>query len=378
MEGLNIIEGENITKNEPVLKYQNSEQPISVSDYGGASKDAEKIEEIRRKIDALENKPKKSSISRIVGKIPEEKKQELLKQYEDIFFDQQREEGERKKTPEELEIMEMVNQTTNEILTKYGLPHFDIPPENNHVIHEQSFENETRNGEHNPGWQKNTLRERVILSSFMEITFHENLHFKSYQDWQILKNEQNESQLSRMGFMLLTRDEGKILFRNLNEAVTEAMTKKYASKLFSHPLFKKEQEETRKAIAEQPAGSFYESEQFYIHKKINIRNIKNMLLGKPEREYSTEAFVYPEERLALAILIRKLFIKNPGKFKDEDEIMEMFEKAMLTGNINSVGKLIDKTFPKKNPEDPEEKGTFRQIGELGEDTEGLSEFVNAL
>jgi len=276
--------------------------------------------------------------------------------------------------------MEMVNQTTNEILTKYGLPHFDIPPQNNHIINEKFFENAKLAGNHIPDLQENRLTDKSVLSFFMETVFHENIHFKSYQDWQILKNEQNESQLSRMGFMLITRDEGKILFRNLNEAVTEAMTKKYAPKLFSHPLFEKEQKETQKAIADWPAESFgsLPEDIYYLHKKINLYNLKQILLRKPARAYSIQKFSYPEERKTLGILIAKLFIKNPGKFKDEDEIMEMFEKAMLTGNINSVGKLIDKTFPKKNPEDPEEKGTFRQIGELGEDTKGLAEFVDSL
>ncbi|MFA5830229.1 MAG: hypothetical protein WC878_00185 [Candidatus Paceibacterota bacterium] len=374
MEQMKIEGSGNADKNEPVLEYQ--KPAATVIQHAPGSDTTKKIEETRKKIDALEDKPKKSSISRMVGNVPEPLKQKVFKNYfENIFFDKQKEKHERKKTPVEMEILSLINKMTNEVLQKYGLPVFDIPPENNHVVYKQFFEGTKWGGQHDPALQENAIQENPVRLSFMKGAFHENLHFKSYADWQILRNETHNAMLSRLGLMVITRDEGKILFQNLNEAVTEAMTKKYASGLFSHPLFKKERGETRREIANQPAGSFNEDEQYYIHKKISIYNIKKMLLGKSGREYKVESFTYPEERKILNILINKLFVKNPGKFKDENEIMEMFEKAMLTGNINSIGKLIDKTFPKKNPV---ENGTFRRIGEMGEDTEKLSAFVNAL
>lgn len=81
------------------------------------------------------------------------------------------------------------------------------------------------------------------------------------------------------------------------------------------------------------------------------------------------SYSYSQERQSLNTLVSKLFTKNHERFENEEEIMEMFEKAMLSGNILPIGRLIDTTF---------EKGTFRKIGELGEDTKGLSEFVDSL
>jgi hypothetical protein len=376
MEGLNIIEGENITKNEPVLKYQNSEQPISVSDYGAISKDAEKIEKIRRKIDAVENKPKKSSISRIVGKIPEEKKQELLKKYEDLFADQQKEITERKKTPEEVEILALVNKATNEILQKYGLPVFDIPPENSHVI-KKIFRSDMPKGHFTPNFQSTSLDSGSSRTRFLMHSFHEVLHFKSYGASQALKDNIKKLDTYRIGLMIVERDGKKTLFEILNEAVTEAMVKKYATQLLSHPLFEREQNDTREEKEKYNDGVFdEEAYRIYVKSKRVIRNFIRNLFKKPEQiEYTYEKFVYPDPRKALNMLINKLFIKNPGKFKDENEIMEMFEKAMLTGNILPIGRLIDKTFPKKSTE---ETGTFRKIGEAGKDMKRLKDFIDSL
>jgi hypothetical protein len=87
------------------------------------------------------------------------------------------------------------------------------------------------------------------------------------------------------------------------------------------------------------------------------------------------AYGYSPKRKTFHNLVSKLFTKNPGKFKDETEGMELFESAMMTGRLHGIGQLIDKTFPRKTTE---EKGTFRKIGELGEDSKGLAEFVDAL
>jgi hypothetical protein len=370
MERIKIEENKKTAEIEPILEYQNTEekneeedaQPASAKDYDVAKK----IYEIRQKIDELENKPKKSSVSRVVGNLPQKDKQEILESMDYSFANQNMLKGEKKKTKEQREILEIVNQVTNEILQKYGLENFDIPEENNHIIDEKILGN--RSGDHNQPFQRSRIENDSVRSAFMANSFHEDLHFKSYQDWQILRNKPNKPEISRCGLMIITRDKGKVLFKNLNEAITEAMCKKYAPKLLSHPLFKTEQEETQKIITDRPVGTF-DSDIFYLRQKISFLNLKQILLGKPEREYEERAFLYVAERQALSTLIKKLFTKNPAKFKNEEEIMEMFEKAMLGGNINSIGKLIDHTFGKE---------TFRRIGELGEDTKGLADFINTL
>ena len=77
-----------------------------------------------------------SSSERVVGQISQEEKEEVLqgerKRFEDQSFDESWERVEKEKTAEELEIIGLVNEATNEIRQKYGLEKFDIPPENIH------------------------------------------------------------------------------------------------------------------------------------------------------------------------------------------------------------------------------------------------------
>jgi hypothetical protein len=363
MERIKIEENEKTDGNQPVLEHQNTTEKNTKTD-------AQNILEIRQKIDELENKPKKSSISRIVGKATEEEKQEILTRAGKIFANQKVSKTERKKMPIELEILPLVDQITNEILQKYGLPDFDIPPENVHMRWNKKWEKTKQAGEYNPNKQHVVLQDKKrTRTRFALQSFHEKLHFKSYNSRQI--NTEGGTEGYRLGLMVKTRDGEKILFGNLNEAITEAMTKKYGTKLLTNPIFEEEQIKTKALKARYRNDPVFDD--VYFMEKADYHPILNFirrLFKKPEQKDTYyESFVYKKERQTLDTLIQKLLAKNPEKFKDEEEIMEMFERAMMTGHIHAIGQLIDKTFG---------KGTFRRVGELGEDTKGLAEFVNTL
>lgn len=372
MERIKIEENGKMAENETVLEYK---KPTPQEN----DEVTQKVEDVLKKIDELQNKPKKSSISRIAGKATEGRKQEILNKAGEIFANQKVSNMEREKTPIELEILSLVEQAMNEILGKYGLPNFDIPPENVHLRWNKEWEKEKQSGEYNPGRQHVVLQDKQrTRTQFALQSFHEKLHFKSYNSRQI--NTEGNTEGYRLGLMIKTRDGEKILFRNLNEAITEGMTKKYGTKLLDNPLFEDEQI-TTKALKARYGNNPAFNDMYFMEKADYhpLLNFIRRLFKKPEQKDTYyESFVYKKERQTLDMLIKKLFAKNPEKFKDEEEIMEMFERAMMTGHIHGIGQLIDKTFPKKDPKDKEEKGTFRKIGELGEDTKGLAEFVDSL
>lgn len=80
-------------------------------------------------------------------------------------------------------------------------------------------------------------------------------------------------------------------------------------------------------------------------------------------------FSYGEERENLNLLMDKIVEKNSGKFKNKEEVLMVFAKGMITGNILPLGRLLDRTFG---------KGIFRKIGELDKDTQKQKEFINSL
>jgi len=323
-----------------------------------------------------------SSFERVVGNISEAEKEQILHDKEEMFDDQVFEDlkgKEREKTQEELQIISLVNAATNEVRQRYGLENFDIPPENIHVITEEAWPRVKSVAFYNSMLQGIVAREQPAKIVFMKKIFHEMLHFKSYNALQIKMGENPELDEYRVGLTVHTRDGKRMYFVNLNEAVTEGMTKRFAAKLFDNPLFAGEIRQTKDVITKYPravtgAGEpLFDDNTFYaeVEGKKSWGEAVGRLFGAQEKpkKITTECFTYQSERKILNTLINKILEKNPEKFKNGEEVFEVFAKGMMTGNILPVGRLIERTFG---------NGTLRRIGELDENIQAQEEFVNSL
>jgi hypothetical protein len=303
-----------------------------------------------------------SSFDRVVGKASENEKKEILKERENQFSDQQFEElkdKERGKTSKELQIINLANQYTNEIRKKYGLSAFDIPPENIHVIEKDKWPKE-ESAFYSSMMQAVALREQSASIVFMKKVVHEMLHFKSYNALQVMGNDIGEY---RVGLTVSTRDGKDMYFRNCNEAVVEEITRNILTKLAGNSLFVEEVNQTSGIInrnydAKMSNGeNLFDRDTFYAE----MENGSNKI--------NTESFTKEKERKILSILIGKLFERNKEIFKSREDIFEMFSRAMMTGNIIPIGKLVDNTFG---------VGIFRKIGELDEKINEQEKFIRSL
>lgn len=323
-----------------------------------------------------------SSFERVVGNIPEAEKEQILREKGERFDDQVFEDlrgKEREKTKEELQIISLANEATNEIRQRYGLENFDIPPENIHVITEEAWPREKGDAFYNSMLQGIVVREQPARIVFLKKIFHEMLHFKSYNALQVETGESPELDEYRVGLTVHTRDGKKMYFVNLNEAVTEEMTKRFATKLLENPLFIGETKQTKDVITKYPravTGSgepLFDDDTFYaeVEGKKSWGEAVGRLFGAQEKpkKITTECFAYRSERKILNTLIDKILEGNPEKFQDREEVFEVFVKGMMTGNILPVGRLIERTFG---------NGTLRRIGELDQDMQAQEEFVNSL
>lgn len=323
-----------------------------------------------------------SSFERVVGNIPEIEKEQILRDKGERFDNQIFEDlkgKEREKTPEELQIISLANEATNEVRKSYGLENFDIPPENIHVIAEESWPKEKGVAFYNSTLQGVAAREQPARIVFLKKIFHEMLHFKSYNALQVTMEENPELDEYRVGLTVHTRDGKKMYFVNLNEAVTEEMTKRFATKLFGNPLFAQEENRTKDVIAKYPRAvtgsgeSLFGEDTFYaeVENKKSWDESVGRLFGAQEKpkKITTEVFTYQSERKILNTLIDKIFERNPDKFQTREEVFDVFAKGMMTGNILPVGRLIERTFG---------NGILRRIGELDQDMRAQEEFVNSL
>ncbi len=311
-----------------------------------------------------------SSIERVVGKIPDQEKTEILQGYASRFDEQVFEElkgKEREKTPEELQMIALANDITNEIRRKYGLDDFDIPEKNIHLIaRDKWIRDEEIAGVYNSKLQGIALKEQTSRMALMHTIFHELVHFKSYNALQVTTGDSPELQEYRVGLTIQTRDGKELNFVNLNEAVTEELTKRYSEEYFSDPLFNTEKDITN-TIVNQHSNATLDNGQPLFNTDTYFANIVSV--SDTESDITSQRFTFPTEREVLKILMDKILEKNPDQFRDEDEVFEVFAKAMMTGNILPLGRLIETTFS---------KGTLRSIATLDHDVETQKEFVLSL
>lgn len=325
-----------------------------------------------------------SSFERVVGDIPETEKEQILQDKGERFDDQSfkdLEGKEREKTSEELQIIFLVDKAANEIRRRYDLKDFNIPPKNIHIIPEEAWPTGERSGAfYSSMLQAVAVREQPAKIVFMERVFHEMLHFKSYNALQITANESPRLDEYRCGLTVHARDVEKMYFANLNEAVTEEMTKEAVKKLFDNPLFVDEIKKTKEVMTRYPEAvvsgsseSLFDDDTYYaeIKSKKSWKEAVGRLFGEQEKSKKINVgnFTYRQERRILNVLIDKIFAKNPEKFQDREEVFEVFAKGMMTGSILPIGRLIDKSFG---------SGTLRRIGELDRDIQEQEKFVNSL
>lgn len=322
---------------------------------------------------------KLSSFERVVGKISESAKEQILRDKGERFNDQAFENlkgKEREKTPGELEIISLANQATNDIRHRYGLEDFDIPSKNIHVVVEEAWPQEKTTAMYNSMLQGIAMRERPSKIAFALTSFHEMIHFKSYNALQITTGENHKLEPYRLGLVVRTRDGASVYFANLTEAVTEEMTKRFATHLVNDLRFAEEMKQTKDIMARHPRAVarsgelLFDDDTYYaeIDSKKSWKEAVGRLFGGPGKIH-TSRFAYEEERKTLNTLIDKLFERNSEQFQDREEVFEVFAKGMMTGNILPIGRLIDSTFG---------KGTLRDIGELDQDAHAQMRFVESL
>lgn len=327
---------------------------------------------------------KKSSVERIVGGTKEEK-EEARKILEQRFEEQELREikgVELEKTPEEVKIIDLVNEETNNLLAKYNLPEFNIQSKNVHILDKEDFKKTRKDPERVDAYHSPYLQAILMSKSDSKIAlarraYHEFLHFKSYQAFQKIK-EGGVFDLYRYGLTMYSRDGKMSYFKNLNEATIEELSKRfYFQRLKDDPFFKKETEELEKIRKNILSRAKTEQER---KEAMDIAEVRPLRKGEIKRKSIKEffswrnlrvihGFEYPQQRIILDNLIDKLYQKNQDKFKDREEVFDVFAKSMLSGNLLPVGKLVDRTLG---------KGVFRKIGELDKDIEKQKEFVEKL
>ena len=331
----------------------------------------------------------KCSIDKIVSGTKEEK-EEVEDFFSEKFSNPKIEKIERlefKKSAEQIETINLVNDETNKLLEKYGLEKFDIGPDNIHLLDKNTYENfrENRKNKENKGSAVfKILNQSIIINQdvsfsktlFVHRLFHEMIHFKSRQEIHISKDKKA---VGKVGILINPKLELEAdikkedeYFNNLCEAITEELSVRFQKNVIrNHPDF----EEENKLIEE------------YIEKRkldgvnLNIDEFSAVLkktfysaeADKKEKiKFSPQRATYKKQRIIFNTLVDKLYDKNQDKFEDREEVFDLFAKSIFTGNIvsrGSWGRLVDETFG---------SGTLQKIAEKDYDLKELKDLIEDL
>ena len=71
----------------------------------------------------------------------------------------------------------------------------------------------------------------------------------------------------------------------------------------------------------------------------------------------------------LKFLVARIYNRNKEGFKNPDGVYEVFERAVMTGDLFELTRLVDGTFG---------RGTLRKIGDTSKTVEEIDKFVEGL
>ncbi len=318
----------------------------------------------------------RAAVDRVVGVLPKDE-QLVVEEMERRFLTQSAIPNflERKKTREELDILNLADRATNEVLHHYEKATFSIPPRNIHVLDGKDQTDDTALGMYRARWQSVFVRSQQNKLTFFWTVFHEMLHFKSYYAVQAPVQKHGPSlEDYRMGFTAHSRDIRNTYFYNLNEAITEELTRRFAKNFLNQEVLKMAYIESQRRIAKinenaKRDGRPALSDDVYTVLAAGDQDSTSQPTREDEMAIRKTHFHYEKDRAALNQLCKKLSQRCPKDFPHPEVAFDAFAKAMFDGKLLPLGRVIDKTFG---------VGAFRRIGETGNDTKELKKIIESL
>lgn len=303
------------------------------------------------------------------GNLTEEAKQRVLDD-EKRFFDYPELSGitklERVKTEEEERIIDLIRESGDRIDEVVGAPKFPIPAKNIHIIPGSNWPDllGSTGAIFNSETQQIAIKETESRLQLAHEAFHEYMHLKSFGSLQVT----GDSLLGpyRAGLTTIDRNNDKEFFRLINEALTEELTMSFINQIKHLEPFRSEtdqvgqlKQEFGERVFTENGSTFFDDELYFVTAE---RNEDGAV------DFNGQSFTYPQERAALNTLIDKTVERYQLNDLTAEDVKHQFLTGYITGNILSIGKLIDSTFG---------KGTFRAIGAI-EDPDELTNFVDNL
>lgn len=169
---------------------------------------------------------------------------------------------EKEKTSKHEEIIALADKLTNELLQKYGLPEFQVPTDNVHVIYPKKWwPNIKLDGFYSSSLQAVAVRDDKFRLAFFKTLAHELVHMKSYNAMQLKRGFDDDTLVTdyQTGLGTLARDidVDDHYFKLINEAVTESLAIEIFKQAKTNPMFASDLSDSSSISHRLPAHDVY-------------------------------------------------------------------------------------------------------------------------
>jgi len=253
----------------------------------------------------------------------------------------------RPKQPFEQEAIKTANAITNNLLEKFGLPQFDVPERNLHVIPDKNYATILDAA----GSSAITIQDRqTIILNAEKLTdplvkasaiFHEIIHLKNFLRLEVTK----DFHLIHRSGLRIEANEKKIkdigdysAFSGLNEAIVAEIEKRHFPELIaSNPFLKSEWE----AFNSKKSNRIKEK----ILREKSVTQDELLWINNSDGSYST--FSYYEQRKVLNYVVQEIYEDHKDRFDSKDAVMTEFFTAHFNGQISQIARLVGNVFGKE-------------------------------
>lgn len=229
---------------------------------------------------------------------------------------------ELEKTERDLYIIHIATEAVKRFAREFGRENFvDLPLDNIHILKGGGVSEYTKGrlgtGSHATVLGQVLIDRRNDLQTAIT-TFHELWHtLGSHEAIQV--TTKGEIDWYRAGFSIKSREGEKEYFYRIDEALTGLMTKRFVDEvLLADPSFTEE--------------------------------IKKLEALNQEIDTTRRGEVKMLHEIA-----QNIYSRSNGEFQSPEEVINLFLKGQVTGNILSIARVIEKSFG---------KGSFRKLGQI--------------
>ncbi|MBU4331901.1 hypothetical protein KKD19_00540 [Patescibacteria group bacterium] len=305
------------------------------------------------------HKERESAVNRIVN-LSESEENRISEEAKGIFQKQEKLPIEHEKTEREMQIIQDILIKLPEFLSEYEIESLNLTPNHIHVVNEASLSADQKKTlgipEKAGGFYMEPEQGSVVFDNDNDLTFaedvaHESLHANSFISFTAKDNDPTlRLTLRRVGLTILDKN-GRRYFHDLNEAITEELTKRFDRKYFNKMpslsrAIKKREEYIAAVKIENPDNDTEE-----------IGSVRTVQISSEEWETTIKEYEYQPERKELSSLINAIYEKNKTQFASPEDVFRLFVKAAFTGRMIGIAHLIKNTFG---------KNSFRQLAEKTE------------